>query len=252
MIFKTLRAACIVAPLALAPLSAFAAEFNDKQRDEIGTIIREYLLKNPEVLVEVGQELERRQKLAEADQRKSGLVESANEIFRSADDFVAGNPQGDVTIVEFFDYNCPWCKKSMPVLKKLLESDKKLKLVLKEFPILGESSEYAARAAIAAKAQGKYWEFHTALYEQTGRLSEAGMDGVAQSLGLDLTKLKADMQSPATTGIIQRNRELAQKLGINGTPGFVIDDEIIPGFVAEEGMLAAVKEVRDTGGCKIC
>lgn len=249
---SVIRATLFATTLFLLASGADAAEFNAKQRDEIGTIVRDYLLKNPEVLLDVSQELERRQKLAEGENRKAALTANADEIFRSPDDFVTGPPGGDVTMVEFFDYNCPWCKKSMPILKSLLESDKGLKLVLKEFPILGENSEYAARAAIAAKAQGKYLEFHIAMYEHEGKLDPGGVDGIAQSLGLDMAKLKADMELPAVADIISRNRKLAETLGINGTPGFVIDDEIIPGYVPEDGLAAAIKDVRDSGGCKVC
>lgn len=249
---SAIRTSLLIA--AFLPLAggAGAAEFNDKQRDEIGVIVREYLLQNPEVLIEMSQELEKRQKLAEGESRKAALTANADEIFRSPDDFVAGAAKSDVTMVEFFDYNCPWCKKSMPIIKSLMESDKGLKLVLKEFPILGENSEYAAKAAIAAKAQGKYMEFHFAMYEHEGKIDAGVVDGIAQSLGLDVAKMKTDMESPAVAEIISRNRKLAETLGINGTPGFVIDDEIIPGYVPKEGLAAAIKDVRDSGGCKVC
>jgi len=249
---SAIRTPLLTAAFLLLAGGAGAAEFSDKQRDEIGVIVREYLLQNPEVLIEMSQELEKRQKVAENENRKAALTANADEIFRSPDDFVAGAPGGDVTMVEFFDYNCPWCKKSMPILKSLMESDKGLKLVLKEFPILGENSEYAARAALAAKAQGKYMEFHFAMYEHEGKLDAAVVDGIAQSLGLDVAKMKTDMESPTVADIISRNRKLAETLGINGTPGFVIDDEIIPGYVPKEGLAAAIKEVRDSGGCKVC
>lgn len=242
----------LMAGALLLPQAASAGEFTDKQREEIGAIVREYLLQHPDVLMEVSQELERRQQLAEEEQRKVALTANAAEIFRSEGDFVAGNPDGDVTMVEFFDYNCPWCKKSMPVLKSLLESDKGLKLVLKEFPILGEGSEYAARAALASRAQGKYWEFHTALYEHEGKIDENAVDQIARSLGLDIAKLKADMASPKITDVVSHNRQIAQTLGISGTPAFVVDTKVIPGYLPHDGLLAAVKEVRDAGGCSIC
>ena len=248
----TLRAALLAIALLAMPTAASADEFNPKQRDEIGAIVRDYLLKHPEVLLEVSKELDKRQAQAESEQNKAALAANANQIFRSPDDFVAGNPKGDVTIVEFFDYNCPWCKKSMPILKQLMESDKGVKLVLKEFPILGEGSEYAARAAIAAMAQGKYLEFHIALYEHEGKIDAGVVDRIAQSMSLDVARMKADMNSPATANIISRNQQLAQMLGINGTPGFVIDQEIIPGFVPAKQLSVSVQNVRDSGGCKLC
>jgi protein-disulfide isomerase len=242
----------LVAAALLLPQAALAGEFTDKQREEIGAIVREYLLKNPDVLVEVSQELERRQKLAEDEQRKNAIVENADEIFRSSADFVAGNPQGDVTMVEFFDYNCPWCKKSMPIIKKLLETDGKLKIVFKEFPILGEGSEYAARAAMASQAQGKYLEFHLALFDHAGKIDAQAVDEIARSVGIDLKKLKADMESADIAAAIGRNLKLAQTLGISGTPAFVIDKTVIPGYLPERALADAVKEVRDAGGCSIC
>ena len=135
--------------------AANAAEFDNGQRQEIETIIKDYLLNNPEILQEAAQALEQRQKQAEDEQRKDGLVKNADQIFRSKTDFVAGNPKGNVPMVEFFDYNCPWCKKDFPDVMALIDTAKELKVVLKEFPILGPDSEYAARAAIAAGRQGK-------------------------------------------------------------------------------------------------
>ena len=249
--FRAFRSLLMAGAL-LLPQAALAGEFTDKQREEIGTIVREYLVQNPDVLVEVSQELERRQKLAEDEQRKNAIVENADEIFRSGADFVAGNPQGDVTMVEFFDYNCPWCKKSMPIIKKLLETDGKLKIVFKEFPILGEGSEYAARAAMASQAQGKYLEFHLALFDHTGKIDAQAVDEIAQSVGIDLKKLKADMESADFAAAIDRNLKLAQTLGISGTPAFVIDTTIIPGYLPERALADAIQDVRDAGGCSIC
>ena len=242
----------LVAAVLLLPQAALAGEFTDTQREEIGTIVREYLLQHPEVLVEVSQELERRQKLAEDEQRKNTIAENADEIFRSSADFVAGNPQGDVTMVEFFDYNCPWCKKSLPIIRSILEADGKLKFVFKEFPILGEGSEYAARAAMASQAQGKYLEFHLALYGHAGKIDAQAVDEIAQGVGIDLKKLKADMQSADIAAAIDRNIKLAQTLGISGTPAFVIDKTVIPGYLPERALAAAVQEVRDAGGCSVC
>ncbi len=252
MMFKTFRAACLLAPLALLPVSAFAAQFTDQQRDELGAITREYLLKNPELLMEVSEELKKRQQAAEDAQRAETLAANAAEIFHSKDDLVAGNPKGSVTMVEFFDYNCGWCKKGVPDVLQLLESDKELRFVLKEFPIFGEDSEYAARAALASHAQGKYWEFHLALLGHPGKLGKENVDEIAASQGLDVAKMKVDMESDAIRGQVARNQELAKALAINGTPAFIVDRKVIPGYLPHDGLLAAVKEVRDAGGCQIC
>ena len=135
-----------------------AAEFSDSQRKEMEAIVRDYLLANPDLLREMSQLLEQKEKLAEDQQRKSALVSNADQIFRDGTDFVAGNPNGKVTMVEFFDYNCGWCKRGFPEVMALIEQDKDLKFVMKEFPIFGGDSDYAAQAAIAANKQGKYWD----------------------------------------------------------------------------------------------
>ena len=249
---RVLRRAILAAPVVFLALPANAAEFNEAQRTELGGIIREYLLQNPEILVEVSKELEKRQQLAEEEQRVGALAENAAEIFHSGKDLVAGNPNGAVTMVEFFDYNCGWCKKSVGEVLRMLDGDKELRFVLKEFPIFGEESEYAARAALASQAQGKYWPFHLALLQHEGKVSKETVDEIAVQQGLDLAKLKTDMESKAIYTQIEQNQQLAKSLAINGTPAFIVDKKVIPGYLPHDGLLAAIKEVRDGGGCQIC
>jgi protein-disulfide isomerase len=232
--------------------AANAAEFDNGQRQEIETIIKNYLLNNPEILQEAAQALEQRQKQAEAEQRKDGLVKNADQIFRNKADFVAGNPKGNVTMVEFFDYNCPWCKKDFPDVMALIDTDKELKVVLKEFPILGPDSEYAAKAAIAAGRQGKYLEMHTAMYQHEGKVTKESVDEIAAGIGLDMDQLRKDMDDPETAEIIARNRDLAQSLAINGTPAFIIDDKLIPGYLPKDELASAINEVRAKGACLLC
>lgn len=232
--------------------SAIADEFTNSQRREIETIVRDYLLSHPEILLEMSQTLEQKQKQAEDEQRKGGLVKNADQIFREKSDFVAGNPKGNVTMVEFFDYNCPWCKKVFPDVLALIDADKGLKVVLKEFPILGPDSEYAAKAAIAAGKQGKYLQMHEALYQHEGKVTKEAVDEIATGLGLNMEQLKKDMDSPGTAEIIARNRELAQSLAINGTPAFIIDDKLFPGYLPKVELANAIKEVRAKGGCSLC
>ena len=232
--------------------AANAAEFNDGQRQEIETIVRNYLLSHPEILQEMSQTLEQKQKQAEDEQRKGGLVKNADQIFRDKSDYVAGNSKGNVTMVEFFDYNCPWCKKDFPEVMALIDDDKELKVVLKEFPILGPDSEYAAKAAIAAGKQGKYLQMHTALYLHEGRVTPEIVDEIAAAQGLDMEQLKRDMEDPKTAEIITRNRDLAQLLAINGTPAFIIDDKLIPGYLPKDELANMIKEVRARGACLIC
>ena len=232
--------------------AANAAEFDRSQRQEIETIVRDYLLSHPEILQEMSQTLEQRQKQAEDEQRKDGLAKNADQIFRNKADFVAGNPKGNVTMVEFFDYNCPWCKKDFPDVMALIDTDKNLKLVLKEFPILGPDSEYAAKAAIGAGKQGKYLEMHKAMYQHEGRITKEAVDEIAAAQGLDMDQLRKDMDGPEAAETIARNRELAQSLAINGTPAFIIDDKLFPGYLPKNELAGAIKEARVKGACSLC
>jgi protein-disulfide isomerase len=232
--------------------TASAAEFNDGQRKELESIIKDYLLANPELLREMGQLLEQKEKLAENEQRKGALASNAEQIFRDKTDYVAGNPKGNVTMVEFFDYNCGWCKKGFPEVLSIIESDKDLRFVLKEFPIFGEDSEYAARAAIAAIKQGKYWDLHMAMFQHEGKLAKDSVDEIAAGLGLNMEQLKKDMDDPATADILVRNRNLAESLAINGTPAFIIDDRLVPGYLPKTELASAINDVRAKGGCSLC
>jgi protein-disulfide isomerase len=238
--------------LAFSLPAAAESSFNDAQKAEIGQIVRDYLLANPEILLEMSQTLEAKQKDAEAKQREAAMASSADQLFRSPHDHVAGNPEGDVTIVEFFDYNCGWCKKGFSEVVSLIEKDKNLRVVLKEFPIFGGDSDYAARAAVAARNQGKYWELHSALFSHEGKVTKEVVDEAAKAAGLDLAKLKTDMDSQEVTDIIGANQALAQSLAINGTPAFIIDTHVTPGYLPAPDLLAAVQQVRDSGGCKLC
>ena len=237
--------------LGLSP-AANAAEFNDAQRHEMESIIKDYLLGHPEILQEMSQTLEQKQKQTEDEQRKGGLVQNADQIFRDKADFVAGNPKGNVTMVEFFDYNCGWCKKGFPEVLSLLDSDKDLKFVLKEFPIFGEDSEYAAKAAIASGRQGKYWNLHVAMFSHEGKITKEAVDQIAAGIGLNMKQLKKDMDDPAIADMLVRNRSLAQSLAINGTPAFIIDDKLVPGYLPKAELAIAINDIRAKGGCSLC
>jgi protein-disulfide isomerase len=229
-----------------------AAEFSDSQRKEMEAIIKNYLLANPDLLREMGQLLEEKERLAEDQQRKGALVSNADQIFRDGTDFVVGNPKGKVTMVEFFDYNCGWCKKGFPEVLSLIEEDKDLKFVMKEFPIFGGDSDYAAKAAVAANKQGKYWALHVAMMSHEGKITKEAVDEIATAQGLDMAKLKKDMESPETAGVLERNRNLAQALAINGTPAFIIDDKLVPGYLPKAELASAINDVRTKGGCSLC
>lgn len=242
----------LIALAAFFILPAQAAEFSPEQKMELGDIIHQYLMENPEVVRDAMQELERKQQMAEESARADSLKTMSGDIFRNGDDLVGGNPNGKVTMVEFFDYNCGYCKRAFPDVMKMIKGDKDLKLIMKEFPILGPGSVYASRAALASRKQGKYWEFHLAMMGHEGRIDEPVVDQIAKATGLDVKKLKADMQADEVTQVITHNMQLADSLKIQGTPAFIIDETVIPGAVGFDALAAAVKQVRDNGGCKLC
>jgi protein-disulfide isomerase len=209
-------------------------------------------MENPDVVRDAMQELDRKQQLAEDSARSDSLKAMSSEIFHNKDDLVGGNPKGKVTMVEFFDYNCGYCKRAFPDVMKMIAGDKDLKLVMKEFPILGPGSTYAARAALASRKQGKYWEYHLAMMAHDGKVDEQVADRIAEATGLDVKKLKVDMEADEVSQVITHNMQLADSLKIQGTPAFIIDETVIPGAVGFEALAAAVKQVRDNGGCKLC
>ena len=227
-----------------------SSAFTPAQRAEFGKLVREYLLANPEVIVEVSEELQRRQQEQQNKQRREVLSSSKEQIFRSPVDFVLGDADGDVTIVEYFDYNCGWCKRALNEVVKLSKADPKVRVVMKEFPIFGEHSEFAARAALASKVQGKYWDFHVALMKE-GRVTKNNVMTIAERVGLDVEALKAEMNKPKYTEAIRQTQRIAASLGIEGTPGFIIDDQINPGFLPEAQLRAMVADVRQKG-CQFC
>jgi len=193
--------------------------------------VREYLLKNPEVIMEALQILQQRQRAAEAENLKRTIAERREEILNDPVAPVGGNPSGDVTVVEFFDYNCPYCRRVAPTVTELEEADPDLRLVYKEFPILGPGSQFAARAALASRRQGKYVPFHNALMQATEQVTEETVMAIARDVGLDTEQLTADMQDPAIQDAIARNLQLANELRITGTPSFIIGEEVVPGAV---------------------
>jgi protein-disulfide isomerase len=205
----------LFAALALAfcsTASVAADEFSPGQRKEIETIVRDYLMRNPSVLMEVLQEAEDRMKREEEGRAQQTLSLRKADIFDDPGSPVLGNPKGNVTLVEFFDYRCPYCKQVNPAMKQLVAEDKQLRVVMKEFPILGKESVYASRAALAAELQGKYAAFHDALMGLKGQLGEDTVLKTAQSVGLDLDKLKADMNRPEIEAQLRKNYELAKSL----------------------------------------
>jgi protein-disulfide isomerase len=236
----------------LAALPARAASLDDQQKKEVEQIVREYLLANPEILREMSTNLEAKERAAEEQARSASLKQNASLIFKTAEDPVAGNPKGDVTVIEFMDYNCSWCKKGMAEVASLVEADKNVKVVFKEFPIFGAGSEFAARAALASVKQGKYWDLHQALFSHDGPVTEEVTRQLAEAAGLDMAKLEKDMEDAGIAKSLAATQALAVSMQINGTPAFIVDDKVFPGYVAKDQLIQAIANVRANGGCKYC
>lgn len=245
---------CLVAGLVAtaATASVWAQEDAAKVElptDQIEAIVREYLLREPQVIYEALQELQRRETAAQETRRKEALTSKQDELFERAATPVGGNPDGDVTLVEFFDYRCGYCRRVVGSLQALVETDEDLRVAFKEFPILGEDSVRAARAALAAERQGLYMPFHFALMAADD-LSMDGIMQVAAGVGLDTDQLASDMQLPEIQAELTANYELARELGIEGTPAFVVGDNLVPGAVTEERLAALIDEARTN--CATC
>jgi protein-disulfide isomerase len=217
--------------------------------EQIERIVHDYLLREPDVVYQALQELQRRQDAAKAEHQKTALVANHAQLFQHADDPIGGNPEGDVTVVEFFDYQCAYCRRVMPSLQAQLREDNKLKVVFKDFPILGDNSVTAARAALAARKQDRYVPFHFALMAASD-LSLDGIMAAAASVGIDTRRLAADMNAPEIESQIQANYTLAKTLGIEGTPAFVIGDELIPGALSKTRLTELIQQARS--GCVNC
>jgi protein-disulfide isomerase len=247
---RPLAAALIMLAAALPwSTSGRAQGFSPEQRGEIGKIIREYLLSNPELLQEVIQEMERRQAQAHADRHRQAIKEHADAIFNSKRQVVLGNPQGETTLVEFFDYNCGFCRKALSDKMELIKADPKLKIVLKEFPVLGEGSTQAAQVAVAVRMQDKtggkkYLEFHQKMFATRGQLDKARALAVVREIGFDAARAERDMNSDEVRQTLEESFKLAEALGINGTPTYVLSGQVVVGAVGLEKLREAINTTR--------
>ena len=220
------------------------AAFTTAEEEAIRQLVRDYLLANPELVIEAAQAYRAQQQELEQQQAREMLVSLRPELDRDPNSPVIGNPDGDVVVVEFFDYRCPYCVRVAKDLRETVESDGNIRLVMKEFPILGPESVTAARMALAAEQQGKYEDLHFALMTISGHFSERKAFKIAEDLGLDLDRLRRDMEAPEIDAMLQRNFELAQALQINGTPAFVIGEEIVRGAIDMESLRIIVGQTR--------
>ncbi|MEX3008825.1 DsbA family protein [Hoeflea sp. TYP-13] len=231
--------------ITISPLPAGALD--DTQKEEIGQFIREYLIQNPEILFEVQAAYEAKQELIQREQSKQVIAKSRDAIFNSPNNVVLGNPDGDVTIVEFFDYNCGFCKRAMKDMEEIIANDPNVRFILKEFPILGEDSIAAHRVSTALMriAPEKYEEFHFELLGGRERATEDRAIEVAKSLGVDENALRKEMEDEAITESFREAYQIADGLGISGTPSYVVGDEAVFGAVGMPTLLSKVANLRN-------
>jgi len=243
----------VVIPVAAAtllalPAAALAQTFSPDQRHEIENIIKDYLMAHPQVLQDVINELDKQQKQAAAEKARTAIKTNNATIFNSPHEVVLGNPNGNVTMVEFFDYNCGYCKHALPDMMKLLQTDPNLRFVLKEFPVLGEGSVEAAHVAVAARMQdptgAKYIEFHQKLLGGRGAADKTRALSVAKEIGFDMGRLMKDMDSEEAKTTIAENLKLADTLGIDGTPSYVVGEELVVGAVGYDELAKKITALR--------
>jgi len=238
--FRFLASALLALALVGAPLAASAQGFSDTQRGDIENIIKNYLLSHPEVLEDAMAELTKRQTAAEAEKHQAGVAKNADALFNSPRNVTLGNKDGDVTFVEFFDYNCGYCKRAMADMMELIKADPKLKVVLKEFPVLSAGSVEAAKVGVAVRMQDptgkKYLEFHQKLLGGRGSADKARALAVAKEVGLDMARLEKDLASPEVKETIEENFKIAEDMGMNGTPSYVVGKQVVIGAVGVESL----------------
>jgi protein-disulfide isomerase len=229
---------------------------NPADKARMTKAVHDYLVQNPEVLVDMSNELDKRQKAQQAAQQKKAIAQNADKIFRSPNAFVADNPKGNVSVVEFFDYNCGFCKRALPDVVKLTQTDHNVRLVLKELPIFGKDSEEASRVALAVMKldPSKYFELHQRLFADPGPANEAKALNIAQSLGVNTDEIKKTMNDPWITAALKENAQLAADLDLQGTPLYLVGDQVIDGAPTDlyDQLETRVKEVRKHGCSSTC
>ena len=244
----TLRAATAALALLALPAQAFdLSAMSAKEREAFGAEIRAYLLANPEVIIEAVELLEQRQAAAAATADLQLVADNRDELFNDGYSWVGGNPDGDLTLVEFMDYRCGYCRRAVPEIASLLKSDGNIRLVIKEFPILGEASVYSSRFAVATKhvaGDAAYKKVHDALIEFKGEPNEVSLRRLADGLGLDADAILKAMDSAQVSQELQQTRALAQRLQISGTPTFVLENELLRGYLPADQMALIAADQR--------
>lgn len=234
--------------------SAASDAFDPTQKAAIEGIIKDYLLKNPEILIDMQAAYEKKAEEARNAAAAKALAEHGKELYANAALPTIGATKGNVTVVEFFDYNCPHCRDAIDPLVKLVDTDKNVRVVFVDLSIIGHQvSEETAKVVLAAQRQGKYWEMHRALMEKPGQVTRDTALKIGETLGLDMAKLKKDMDSPEVAAQLKANDDLRNNLAIEGTPHFIVDDKTIDGAPDNlyDQLASLVGGVRKTG-CKYC
>ncbi len=253
-LFGLVMAGFLTLGLASAPCLAADEKdsaFTPAQKAAIEDIVRDLLTnKQPEIVMEAAKKVQQKMEAEMTQKSAEAIKANKDKLYNDPDSPVGGNPKGDVTLVEFFDYQCHYCKTAQPMVAKLVADDKKLRIVYKEYPILGAGSMIAARAALASVSQGKYEAFHAALMDSKERFDEATVMKIAASVGLNADKLKKDMQDASITQKIQKNIELGTRVGARGTPSFILADEVYPGVVPVDQLKKLIDEARKNGTAK--
>ncbi len=247
MLFRNVAALLFAGCLAAFPLAAQAQEeqpLNPKQQEAVKKLIHDYLMENPSIIADAIEVLRQKEELAAEMDAKKTLADRKDEIYNDPESPVLGNPKGDVTVVEFFDYRCPYCKASVDMLLDTVKSDGKVRLVMKELPILGPESVMASRAAMAARNQKKYAEFHNALMHLKGPLNEQSVMKTAAEIGLNVEKLKKDMQDDSIDAALKNNMRLAHALNLAGTPAFIVGDQLRPGALDQSALRQLIELAR--------
>lgn len=233
-----MMAALLLSCAVAAPAGAADAPLS---KEDVQKIVHQYIMDNPAVILDA---VNQYQQKSMAEQQQAAVETNREYLFRDQRSPVIGNPDGDVAIVEFFDYNCGYCKRVLPTLQQLIDEDKNLKVIFKDVPILGPTSEMAAKWALAAQKQNKYFEFHTALMEHNGPVNDDVLGRIAGRLELDINRLKKDVESTDVLLQLERNRSLFTQMGLGGTPAFIIGDDVVPGAVSKDDMKKKIAEQR--------
>jgi len=205
-------------------------------QDLTDAAIERYIRTHPEVIMQSLQAMETKRQAELQERQKSALATKQQELLHDPASPVSGNLRGEITLVEFYDYRCGYCKKAAQAVTDLQKDDPRVRVVYKDFPILGEPSELAAKAALAPQAQGKHQAFHEALFASHADMTKEEILKIAVGVGLDAKRLEADMANPQWQAVIEKNRALAQDLGISGTPGFIVGNELVPGMLDLNGL----------------